>query len=132
MIQGLNFNRHQQAHLFRAGLEGIAFSFVYGIGIMQEMGLETKSMRVGNDNLFQSAIFADTIATLTGMEIEVIDTTGAVGAAKAAGLVTGAYSRLEYALGDSPRVNAYRPLPAAQPYQDAYQAWKETLERALK
>jgi xylulokinase len=32
----LNLNTHTNAHLFRASLEGIAFSFVYGMKILKE------------------------------------------------------------------------------------------------
>jgi len=52
-INNLQFNLHTRAHFYRAGLEGIAFSFVYGIQVLKEMGFDIKVMRVGNDNLFQ-------------------------------------------------------------------------------
>ena len=60
-IFGLQFNRHQRQHFFRAALEGIAFAFVYGMEAMREMGIPINTLRVGNDNLFQSAIFSSTI-----------------------------------------------------------------------
>lgn len=126
-LQGLNFNRHSQAHLIRAGLEGIAFAFVYGMGILQEMGLDLKVMRVGNDNLFQSRIFAETIATLCQSKIEMLDTTGAVGAAKGAGFGAGLYSTLREALGSTPVVGGYAPLADASAYEAAYQRWLHKL-----
>ncbi|MEO0585714.1 MAG: FGGY family carbohydrate kinase, partial [Bacteroidota bacterium] len=91
-VNNLQFNRHSQAHFFRAGLEGIAFSFVYGLKVFQEMGLDINILRVGNDNLFQSSVFSQTIANLIGSCIEVIDTNGAIGAAKAAGVATHIYA----------------------------------------
>jgi sugar (pentulose or hexulose) kinase len=126
-LQGLNFNRHSQAHLIRAGLEGIAFAFVYGMGILQEMGLDLKVMRVGNDNLFQSRIFAETIATLCQSKIEMLDTTGAVGAAKGAGFGAGLYGTLREALGSTPVVGGYAPLADASAYEAAYQRWLHKL-----
>ena len=93
-ILGLEFNRHNRGHLYRAALEGIAFSFVYGVNILKEMGLDVDIMRVGNDNMFQSEIFSKTIATLLNCHIEVVDTTGAYGAARAAGVAVGAYKNL--------------------------------------
>jgi len=54
------------------------------------MGLDLSIMRVGNDNLFQSPIFAHTIATLVDSQIDVVETTGAVGAA-ASGVASGVY-----------------------------------------
>ena len=44
-ILGVNFNRHNRAHLLRAAQEGIVFSFCYGIEIMQEMGLKVDRIR---------------------------------------------------------------------------------------
>ena len=85
-IYNLEFNRHTRAHLYRAALEGVAFTFVYGIKLLQEMGLRVDTLRVGNDNMFQSKTFAQTIATLLGNHIEVINTTGAIGAALASGV----------------------------------------------
>lgn len=128
-IQGLNFNRHGQAHLIRAGLEGIAFAFVYGMSILQDMGLDLKVMRVGNDNLFQSRIFAETIATLCNSQIEMLDTTGAVGAAKGAGFGAGIYSSLREALGSTPVVGGYTPLKDVAPYEAAYQKWLNQLHK---
>ncbi len=38
-VFGLQFNRHEQGHFYRAALEGIAFAFVYGMEAMREMGI---------------------------------------------------------------------------------------------
>jgi xylulokinase len=46
-------------------------------------------MRVGNDNLFQSAVFSQTIAGLLDCRIEMMQTTGAIGAAIASGVGIG-------------------------------------------
>ena len=60
---------------------------------MQEMGLKIKVLKVGNDNLFQSNIFSTTVATLLGCDIKMMETTGAIGAAKAAGVGAGGLQR---------------------------------------
>jgi xylulokinase len=130
-INNLQFNRHQRAHFYRAALEGIAFSFVYGMGILQEMGLNLQVMRVGNDNLFQSAIFSGTISNLLGSRIEVLETTGAIGAAKAAGVAAGVYSSIREAMTGNKLVTAYEPLNSNGSYQDAYQHWHSDLESIL-
>lgn len=127
----LQFNRHETAHLIRAGLEGIAFSFVYGLKIMRQMGLSIDHLRVGNDNLFQSSIFSNTIATLTGVEIEVVETTGAIGAAKAAGVAVKAFDHLEEALGNTETVNTFNPDNHLAAYQAAYQSWEDQLHQAI-
>jgi xylulokinase len=131
-VNNLHFNRHDRSHFIRAGLEGIAFSFVYGMNILKEMGLHVKVIRVGNDNLFQSAIFSETISNLVGCRIEVMDTTGAIGAAKAAGLAIGVYSSAREAMQLNKLVKSYEPLKENGPYENAYLPWKADLKRLLR
>ncbi|MDZ4703427.1 MAG: FGGY family carbohydrate kinase [Saprospiraceae bacterium] len=131
-INNLHFNRHTRAHFYRATLEGIAFSFVYGMGILKEMGLNVQIIRVGNDNLFQSPIFSNTISNLVGSRIEVVETTGAVGAAKAAGVATGVFSSISEAVKGGSVLLAYEPLNRNGAYQDAYQAWENDLKGAIQ
>lgn len=130
-INNLQFNRHHRAHFYRAALEGVAFSFVYGTGILQEMGLDLQVMRVGNDNLFQSGIFASTISNLLGSRIEVLETTGAIGAAKAAGVAVGIYSSIREAMTGNKLVTAYEPSKTKDSYQEAYQQWYSDLKMIL-
>jgi xylulokinase len=126
-IMGINFNRHQKAHLYRAALEGIAFSFVYGMEVFKEMNLDISVMRVGNDNLFRSSIFSNTIATLANTQIEVIDTTGAVGAAKAAGVAVGIYNSVREAVQNTQTEGFFEPQNDKAAYQAAYEHWKTYL-----
>ena len=123
----LEFNRHSRAHLYRAGLEGIAFSFVYGFQLLKDLGLSTQVIKVGNDNLFQSAVFATTIAQLLNCRIEVIDTSGAAGAAKASGIGIGIYENLEAAFDNLEVVKHYDPLLPIENYREAYDSWQEDL-----
>ncbi len=129
-INNLQFNRHERAHFYRAGLEGIAFSFVYGVQVLKDMGFQIGSMRVGNDNLFQSKVFSATIANLVGCEITVVETTGAAGAAKAAGLETGFYATLKEAIGTSGELMTYAPEQSGE-HEQAYQIWKSDLEKLI-
>lgn len=130
-ILNVHFNRHGRPHLFRAALEGVAFSFVYGMEILQEMGVKTRQLRVGNDNMFQSAIFSETISTLVGARIEVVETTGAVGAAIGAGLAPGVYTNLKEPLSKTEIVKVYEPQPEVAEYRAAYERWKNNLEKFL-
>ncbi|MFY0625512.1 MAG: carbohydrate kinase [Reichenbachiella sp.] len=127
----LQFNRHKKPHVYRAALEGIANSFIYGMEIMQEMGLDVGVMKVGNDNLFQSEIFSTTIATVMGCKIEMVKTTGAVGAAKAAGVAAGLYNSLEKAFEKMETVKVYEAASDKEKYTSAYQVWKKDLETIL-
>ena len=130
-IQGLQFNRHNKAHLFRAALEGIAFSFVYGIEVMNGLGMEISSMRVGNDNLFQSDVFSQTIATLMGGQIEMVETTGAIGAARAAGYTVGHFASVKEAMSGDQIIKTHVPQGNANHYKAAYEVWKGDLGKLI-
>ena len=130
-LLNLNFNIHQQAHLYRAALEGIAFSFNYGIQSMSEIGVEITEMRVGNDNLFQSTIFAETLATLSGASIHIVDTTGAIGAAIGAGVGIGHFSSLKEAFSEQEIIKTIDPVSTNEAYNEAYQHWLEELQKQL-
>ena len=127
----LQLNRHRNAHVCRAALEGVAYSFAYGIDILKEMGIPVEVMKVGNDNLFQSAIFSTTVASLAGCEIQMMKTTGAVGAAKAAGVAAGAYASIEEALGESRIIETFTANEDAGPYKEGFAQWKSDLEKIL-
>ncbi|WP_422105516.1 xylulokinase [Winogradskyella sp.] len=128
----LNLNLHSHGHLYRAALEGIAFSFVYGMEILKNDHAEIKVIRAGNDNLFRSEIFANTVATLIGHEIEIYNTTGAIGAARASGLVGGDYQKFGETISKNDHVMTFMPLKNNAPYIAAYNKWKTELEHILK
>ena len=132
-IINLQFNIHNKAHLYRAALEGIAFSFVYGMEILKELGLDASIIRAGNDNLFQSEIFSATVATLADSRIEVVETTGAIGAAKAAGVAAGFFSTVSEALQNIEINRVYYPVNDRRrnQYIEAWQMWKTDLEYIL-
>jgi xylulokinase len=126
-LLGLDLNRHGRAHVVRAGLEGIAFAFVYGMRIMKELGVDLSTIRVGNDNLFQSAVFRSTIATLTGATIEVHNTTGAVGAALASAVSVGLAKNLSSAIGRQEVEVTIRPGDNGVSLAAAYEGWVSSL-----
>jgi xylulokinase len=127
-ISHLNLNNHSKAHLCRAALEGIAFSFVYGMEIMRSDGIEVNVVRAGNDNLFRSDIFSNSIATLTGHEIEIYNTTGAIGAARACLLHKGNFTTFGEQIINNDYVMSYKPAREKEAYKKAYNAWKKELE----
>lgn len=128
----LDFNRHGKAHLLRAGLEGIAYSFIYGMQILRSMGLQLDVIRVGNDNLFQSAIFSHAIATLSGCQIEVLETTGAVGAAQAAAVGAGHWNDLSAIHKNLKKVGQFLPQSSnINAYQTAYGSWEQALQKTI-
>ena len=82
-ISNINFNIHDNNHMVRATLEGIAFAMIYGIEILKNDGVIIENLKVGNDNLFLSDVFSKTIADTLGISIQILEATGAEGAAKA-------------------------------------------------
>jgi xylulokinase len=131
-INNLQFNRHHKGHLYRAALEGIAFSFVYGFQVMKTLGLAPQSIKVGNDNLFRSRVFSTTIAHLLECSIEVLNTTGAIGAAQASGIGAGIFQDMEAALAHTSAQQIYYPDAPSAAYQDAYRDWYKNLKRLIQ
>lgn len=130
-IANINLNNHTKAHLCRAALEGIAFAFVYGMEILKSDGIVSKVIRTGNDNLFRSDIFSNTISTLIGQEIEIYNTTGAIGAARACELYKGDFKTFGKRIMDNDFVMGYKPSEQNGEYERAYLKWKSELERML-
>lgn len=124
----LNLNKHSHGHLYRAALEGIAFSFVYGMELLKKDNTTINVIRAGNDNLFRSEIFSNTVATLIGHEIEIYDTTGAVGAARAVGLMDGDFESFGNKISKNDHVMTFLPLKNKDSYLEAYSNWKKALE----
>ncbi|MCL5245514.1 FGGY family carbohydrate kinase [Cellulophaga sp. 20_2_10] len=130
-IVNMNLNNHHKGHMCRAALEGIAFSFVYGMEILKSDGIQPSVIRAGNDNLFRSEIFANTVATLIQQEIEIYNTTGAIGAARAANLHKGDFQAFGKAIMDNDHVMTFMPFKDQKPYLEAYANWKKELELVL-
>lgn len=96
------------------------------------MGLNIDVIRVSNDNMFQSPVFSSTIATLMNSQIEVFDTTGAAGAARAAGVAIGIYHSLEEAMGVQKLDTVYEPSQNYGQTHQAYTYWQSYLEHMLE
>ena len=127
----LDLNRHERAHIYRAALEGIAFAFVRGMEVFGEMGMATAKIRVGTGNLFESGVFARTISSLSGAQIEMLETNGAVGAAFAAGHGVGFFASPDEGLAGLKRVKIYEPEAAAGLLLEAYGRWVAGLGKML-
>ena len=132
IIAGMSFNRNSKADLLRAAQEGIAFAFKYGMNIMKETGIDLKVIRAGKANLFLSPIFRDTLATITGVQIELYDTDGALGAARGAAVGAGFYASFKDAFVDLKVLETIEPdkKNAAQ-LQIAYDKWVNLLEKNI-
>ena len=129
-IAGLDFNRHSRAHLCRAVQEGIVFSFMYGMEVMKETGIEIKTIRAGFTNMFMSDLFCQTLAGVSGSKIELYETDGSLGAARGAGIGAGIYSSFEEAFKTLEKRKEI--FPEVGIYVEAYSAWKKHSDGVLK
>jgi len=131
-VHGWNFNVHRPAHFLRAAQEGIVFALNYGLGIMRAMGIELKTAKAGHANMFLSGLFAEAFATVTGASVQLYNTDGSQGAARAAGIGAGIYSGAREAFVGLEPVKTVEPNAGLAPaYADAYARWAEVLEREL-
>ncbi len=129
---GVNFNTHDWRHLLRASQEGVAFAFMYGIEIMQGTGMEIRTIKAGRTNMFLSDVFAGTLAAVSGAEIRLYDTDGAVGAARGAGIGAGVYGTPQEAFAALKQCGTIAPsVVDASAVREAYLRWKELLKRTL-
>ena len=125
-VNGIDFKRHNWKHLIRAEQEGIVFSFKYGMDIMKGMGMHISKIRAGKANMFLSPVFRNTLAGVSGAQIELCNTDGSVGAAKGAGIGAGIYKTPEEAFESLEVLEVIEPRNCVQ-YAAAYQRWKELI-----
>lgn len=131
-IHGVNFLTHNKSHLLRAAQEGIVFSFMYGMEIMEQMGMPIRKIHAGHANMFLSPLFRNTLAGVSGATIELYDTDGSVGAAKGAGMGAGIYKDNNEAFASLEKIEVIEPVEADRhAYRDAYELWKERLMREI-
>ncbi len=129
-FHGINFNIHSLSDVVRASQEGIVFSFKYGMEIMEEMGMKINVIRAGNANMFLSPIFRQTLAGVTEATIELFDTDGAAGAAKAAGIGIGIYASNNEAFASLKKIETIEPdTQRRDEYQSAYQRWQSYINK---
>jgi xylulokinase len=132
VISNLNFNVHGRAHIARAAQEGIAFSFKYGLGIMETLDMKPSVIRAGHANMFLSPLFRQSLADLTGASIELYNTDGSQGAARGAGLGAGIYKSPSEAFAGLERILTVHPDAAgSRLLLAAYQNWRKFLESQI-
>jgi len=127
-LRNLDFNRHGLGHMVRAAQEGIVFSLNQGFDVLKSLGGSCNLVRAGKGNMFLSDVFTQTFANTTQAAVELLETDGAEGAARAAAMGSGFYISAREAFNGLTRVAMIEPQAnlSAQ-YQDAYQAWVSLL-----
>ncbi|MEN7548658.1 FGGY family carbohydrate kinase [Rapidithrix thailandica] len=129
--EGLNFNLHQRGHLARAAQEGIVFALNYGFEVLKELGVHSQTVRAGQANMFLSPVFRNAFVNTTGTVLELYETDGAEGAARAAALGAGYFKSYTEAFQSLTCLSRYEPGVEAAMYQELYQSWKERLKEIL-
>lgn len=132
-LLGLDLLKHDKRHIIRAAQEGIVSALTYGFRIMQEMGLDLKTVKAGKANMFLSPVFRKTFVHMNKVVLELYDTDGAQGAARGAGIGAGvfaseaeAFAGLELLETIEPNENFYGQ------YEEVYHLWKDRLEAIQK
>ena len=126
----IDLNIHGAAHVYRAGQEGIAFAFRYGLDIMRDSGMAPSVIRAGKANMFLSPVFVEAFVNATGVPVELYNSDGSVGAALGAGIGAGVFPDGQAAFA------GLRPLEWIAPskggkYEELYLRWKGKLEKFL-
>jgi len=131
-LMDIDLNRHTAAHVFRAAQEGVAFALKYGYDILQQIGSSVQIIRAGMANMFLSPIFREVFTQTTGAILELYETDGAQGAARAAGVGAGIFlSPEESFMGMKKRLELHPDQAGMQRYAALYAQWKERLEALL-
>ena len=95
---------------------------------MRNMGMDIQVIRAGNTNMFLSSIFRQSLSTVSNAVIELYDTDGAVGAARAAGMGIGFYADSKEAFSSLEKIAVIEPeTDKREQYVEAYSRWYEHL-----
>lgn len=131
-LQGLQFNIHNRGHVARAAQEGIVFALYYGISVMEGMGTKVDKVRAGHANMFLSDLFAEAFANTTGATLELYDTDGAAGAARAAGVGAGVFAGFDESFRGMEKKKIMEPSKEKmERYREVYDHWKRGLGKLL-
>ena len=127
-FQHLNFNRHSSADIIRSAQEGIAFSMVYGIELLGNVGVKPKKLKAGFANMYLSDLFTQAIVNASGASVELLESDGAFGAALGAGAGVGYYTNEDEAVSHIKVLKTIQPeVSLKNSYEDAYGVWKMNL-----
>ncbi len=130
-VSGWNYNVHHKPHFFRAAQEAVAFALNYGMHIMESAGTKAEVIRAGNANMFLSPIFGQTLADITGANIELYDTDGSQGAARGAGLGAGFYTGFNEVFSQLNIVKTMHPSINSETSKAVYQEWLDYMKSTL-
>ncbi len=129
-LLNIDFNKHSEAHIYRAAQEGIAFTFRYGIDIMRENGMNPSIIRAGYSNMFLSDVFTNAFVNATNVPVALYHTDGSVGAAIGAGIGSGIYKNATEAFSNFKPIKVVEPSNTKE-FNDLYLSWYQSLSKHL-
>lgn len=130
-IHNIDLNKHTAAHVYRAGQEGIAFAFRYGLDIMRENKMYPSVIRAGRTNMFLSTVFTEAFVNATNVPVELYESDGSVGAALGAGIGAKIFSNPKEAFTKMKPLQLVEPTRAKE-YDELYKKWKKYLEKDVE
>lgn len=130
-VANIDLNGHTPAHLYRAGQEGIAFAFRYGLDIMRGSGMRPAVIRAGKANMFQSPVFTEAFVNATNVPVELYNSDGSIGAALGAGIGAGVFPDAKAAFAGLKPLELIEPTKSAE-YETLYGDWKRILQNFIK
>ncbi|MEX0944908.1 MAG: FGGY family carbohydrate kinase [Balneolaceae bacterium] len=132
VFYGLDFNRHQSAHIMRAAQEGIVFALNYGFKIMKQMGVQAETVKAGHSNMFLSPLFREAFVNTTNTVLKLYRTDGAEGAARGAGIGAGIFKDYESAFKGLTLIDTIYPEKVKiELYKEAGSRWLQKLNNNI-
>lgn len=129
-IHNIDLNKHTATHLYRAGQEGIAYSFKYGLDIMRSNGMHPKVIRAGKANMFLSPVFTQAFVNVTNVPVELYESDGSIGAALGAGIGANIFSSAKEAFANMKQLGVIEP-DGKNSYDEHYTKWLTYLNQEL-
>ena len=130
-FRNLDFNRHQKNEISRSVQEGIAFSMVYGLELLNSLGIVPQKIKAGYANMYLSSIFSSTIVNASNVSIQLLESDGAYGAALGAGIGSHYYKSVHEGINSIKLLSEILPDQNKNKTSDFYEKWKSELLKML-
>ena len=130
-FRNLDFNRHQKNEISRSVQEGIAFSMVYGLELLNSSGIVPQKIKAGYANMYLSSIFSSTIVNASNVSIQLLESDGAYGAALGAGIGSHYYKSVHEGTNSIKLLSEILPDQNKNKTSDFYEKWKSELLKML-
>ena len=130
-FRNLDFNRHQKNEISRSVQEGIAFSMVYGLELLNSSGIVPQKIKAGYANMYLSSIFSSTIVNASNVSIQLLESDGAYGAALGAGIGSHYYKSVHDGINSIKLLSEILPDQNKNKTSDFYEKWKSELLKML-